>query len=330
MRASPWKEVRAVRTGRPGIGRLRVVAVVCIVAGGAAATAEDDRPEDPPKPAGVQSNFIDLGEQMDRNIATLGPKGRVAGGRAPGIRVTPMQRRQPAGGEGSVSEPDILAMHREIADERFKQIDLLCGLTEPQRRKLRLALESDIRRSTEAIEAVRRKYRGIRVDQNTPEWHKVAPGWHQDIEACRGVFQSLCDENSTFMRALPATLDADQRARMTAERDTYRECVWRAIVARALLDFDERLGLDEPQSEKLESLLVASPPPLRLHHRQAPTVMFQLGSHLVGLALTRIDDATLSSIVSPRQTKFLRQFANASVGMRQHMESQGILGKETP
>lgn len=321
-RFSDW----TMRIGGPARAVTVIVAAVAVivVAGGAVAIAEDDRPvDDPPSApaAHVQSSFIDLGEDFDRNVFEQPHGGFSLHGAAGPAGPSP------AGEGGRESGPGSLAKVRAIADERFARIDALCRLTEPQRRKLRLALESDVRRSAEVIDAVRRKYRGMRVNTQDPAWQKVFQEWQQDVTVCREKLRSVCDGDSLVMKALPTALDADQHAQFVAETNARRDCLWRSIVVRELVGFDTVLGLDERQHEELEALLLAERPRLRVGFH-APAVMFQFAPQLVGLSLARIEDARLASVVSPRQAKLLRQFAQAGVGIRQHIESQGLLEKE--
>ena len=298
------------------------IAIIVIIMAGALADAEDDRPiDDLPAPGGVvQNNFIDLGENFDRNVFKMHGEGfgliHVSSAAAP-----------PAGAAGGDADAASLAKIRGIADDRFARIDVLCGLTEPQRRKLRLASELDTRRTAEAIDAVREKYRGMRVNNQDAEWHKRFQEWQKDVEACRNRLDQLCGSDSFLMKALPSMLDAEQHARFVAEKEARLDCLWRAIVARVLIDFDDFLGLDEEQHEKLESLLVGERLQLRIDGGSKLSAV-EFGQTLVGLALTRIDDAELASIVSPRQAKRLRQLANASRAMRQHIVSRGLLEKK--
>jgi hypothetical protein len=129
------------------------------------------------------------------------------------------------------------------------------------------------------------------------------------------------------MKALPSTLDEEQHARYVAEKEASLDCLWRAIVARVLVEFDDLLGLDEGQHEKLTSLLLAERPRLVVNLRSRCRAV-QFAPSLVGLALARVDDARLAAVVGPRQAKFLRQFANNVRGMRQHLEAQRLLEKD--
>jgi hypothetical protein len=300
-----------------------LIAIAFVIMTGASADAEDDRLiDDPPVPANIAtSDVIDLGANFNRNVLEMGHGGF-------GLTGTDASApASPADAAGGDADPASIAKIRGIADERFARIDTFCGLTEQQRRKLRLAVELDTRRTAEAIDAVRRKYRGMRVNQQDAEWQKRFMEWQRDVESCRARLDLLCDADSLLMKALPSTLDAEQHARFVAEKDASLDCLWRAIVARVLVDFDDSLGLDEEQHEKLTSLLLAERPRLRVDGRSGCRVA-QFAPQLVGLALTRIDDARLAQVVSPRQAKFLRQFANNGRAIRQHLESLRLLEKE--
>lgn len=289
------------------------------IVAGAAADAEDDQPvDDPPVPANfTTSSVIDLGENFDRNVLEMGHGGFSLNGTDASAPAPP----------ADAAATETMGKIRGIADERFARIDSLCGLTEQQRRKLRLAAELDTRRTAEAIDAVRRKYRGLRMNQQDAEWQKRFQEWQKDVESCRARLDLLCDGDSLLMKALPSLLDDEQNARFVAEKEASLECLWRAIIARVLVEFDDSLGLDDEQHEKLTSLLLAERPRLRVGGRSRSRAA-QFAPQLVGLALTRIDDARLATVVSPRQAKSLRQFANNGRGMQRHLESQGLLEKD--
>ena len=300
-------------------GELFVLAVLIA----AAAEAEDDRPiDDLPAPANTATNVIDLGANFDRNVLEMGRNSfSFMGTAAPAGRVRPAKRIA-----GRPADPLDIAKIRGISGEQFARIDALCGLTERQRRKLQLAVEVDTRRTAEAIEAVRERYRDMRMEPGGAEWNTRVQEWQKDVESCRTLLDGFCDGDSLLMKALPTTLDADQYARFVAERQASIDCLWRALVAGVLVDFDDALGLDDEQHGKLEGLLLAAQPPLRINDRLKIRAA-QFAPQFVGLALARIDDAQLAGVVSPRQAKYLRQFANNNRGMQQNLESMGLLRK---
>lgn len=295
-----------------------VIAVVTV------ATAEDDRPVDDPTPtptANGRDTFIDLGENFVQNAFDGNRHGFALRG------TSDVAGKPPAAGAVQTAETPILPKVRAIAEERFRRIDAFCGLSEPQRRKLRFALESDIRRTAESIDAVWRKYHGVIVNQSDAAWQALSHEWHKDVRSCQDRVQSLCEEDSLLMKALGSTLDAEQHARFVAETEARRDYFWRSMVAREMIALDESLGLDERQHEELQALLLAERPRMRIGF-QAPVVVFHFTPHIVAMALGRIDDSRLSSVVSPRQVKFLKQAAQMGAGIRNHLESIGFLEKE--
>lgn len=306
-----------------GTAAVFCAALLAVMAGVAVATAEDDRAVDDPPPAAQPNNdgnLVDLGENFDANTF----EGHGGGFSLHGVGSN-AKKTGPGGGPGQ--ESSAAAKVRAVADERFARIDVLCGLTDPQRRKLRLAIESDVRRTVEMIEAGRRKYRGVQTRFNDAAGQKLFQEWQQDVARCREQLRSLCGRDSLVMKALPGTLDAEQHARFLAETEALQACYWQSTVARELIRFDDQLGLDRRQHEELESLLLAARPRLRivLGARHEPE---HLSQAIVFHALSQIDAGRLSSIVSPRQAKLLRQFAQTGANMRSHIESQGLIEKE--
>lgn len=290
----------------------------------AVATAEDDLAIDAPPPVngGQNADVFDLGENFDRRVFDLDAGGAIL------RQANAPAAAPPAGVAGGDATSASLERVRGIADERFARIDAVCGLTEPQRRKLRIAIESDVRRTADAIDEARQKYRGMRVSQQDPPPPKQFTEWMEDVHACRMQLELLCDdEESLLMKALPSTLDAEQHARLSTETNAILDCRWRAIVARVLIDFDDSLGLDERQHEKLEALLLAERPRLRIGGRSRVAAI-QCAPQLVCLSLARIGNDKVASIVSPRQGKLLGVFANRAERMRQQVELQGLLEKE--
>lgn len=310
---------------KPGwAGRVEgVILIMIVVAVVGVANAEDDLAVDDPPPVNLgrrQTAVWDFDQNFDRSVFDLEPAGVIF--RQANARAT----APPAGIAGGDATSATLAKVRGIADEQLARIDAFCGLTEPQRRKLRLAIESDSRRTADAIDAVRQKYLGMKMSPQDPAWQGRLKEWQQDGEACRKQLDVLCRGESLLEKALPSTLDAEQQARLAIETDACLDCLWRSIVARVMVDFDDVLGLDRQQHENLESLLLSERPRLRIGRRSKVTAV-QFAPQLVALALAPIEDERLASIVNPRQARRLRTFANSFAGMRDHIESQGLLEK---
>lgn len=300
-----------------------VAAWVLVV--GQTVRGEDDRAVDDIAPAvrqmqeQQQANRVDLGANFDSNVFQQSGNGfSLNHGR---------RRPSPTGGDGDqVPESPTLEAARKLADARMAQIDSVCGLADAQRRKLRLAMESDIRRLAEEIEAERRKYTGVEVNFNDQAGQRMWQQFQQDVQRCRARVQGLFDAESLFAKVLPTTLDAEQYARLAAEMAARRSCRWRALVAATLRKYDDMLGLDQGQYEKIEKLLLEREPALRVD-RPANRQDVHAQQMLVSMVLAEIDGKRLQEIVSDRQWKTLAQLANQGKAMRSYIEAQGLLEK---
>lgn len=304
-------------------------AAAALVFFGAVVRGEDDRVVDDLPPAFLQlqqqqqANRIDLGANFDQNVF------QQAGG---GFSLTPGRRRpSPTGGDGDqVPESPTLVVARNLAATRLAQIDSVCNLTDAQRLKLRLAMESDVRRLAEDIDAESRKYRGVEVNFNDQAGQRKWQQFQQDVQRCRQRLQGLFDVESLLMKVLPTTLDSEQYARLTAEIAARRSCRWRGLVTAAMLKCDDLLGLDQRQYEEIEKLLLEREPKLRLEPPVNRHEFHQAQQMLVWLVMSEIDAKRLKGIVSGRQWQALAQFANQGKAMRSYIEAQGILEKVQP
>jgi len=318
-----------ISTTHYGLSRARswghLWAAVAVVLIGAVVRGEDDRAVDDVPPAArqmqeqQQANRVDLGAQFDQNVF------QETGG---GFHVIAGRRRVTMTGAAGDQGPEVSALMvaRKAADVRLAQIDSVCSLTDTQRRKLRLAMESDVRRLAEAIEAERRKYQGVEVNFGDQAGQKKWQQFQQDVQRCRERLRGLFDADSLLTKVLPTTLDAEQHARLTAESAARRSARWRGLVAAAMHKFDDLLGLDERQYDEIEKLLLEREPALRVD-RPGSRQDLNAQQMLVSLVLSEIDAQRLQGIVSGRQWQMLAQIANQGKSMRSYIEAQGLLEK---
>ncbi len=323
-------------SGPPSAGFRRpgaLAAIACVTAWAAAACAEDDRAVDDVPPGVAQmhnqqrENWVDLGANFDANVFQQHGGGfSIQGGR----RVQGGNRPPSAGDAESTPESPTGGHVRKLGEAQLARIDRDCGLSETQRRKLRLAMESDIRRVVDEIDVERRKYQGMEVNFGEQAGQRQWQQFQQDVQRCRTRLLSLFDNDSLLMKVLPTTLDADQRTRFVAEMDARRAALWKGLVAVALLKCDDLMGLDRQQHADLEKLLLEKQPPLRLEgfaSRQNQQHLYQM---LVWMALAEVDAQQLRASLSERQAALAAQFAAQGKAMRSHIEAQGFLEKGSP
>lgn len=314
-------------------GLLAVAAIVALPRG----RGDDDRAVDD-LPEGLraikeqqQQNLVDLGANFDANVFSAPESGlSLHHGRRRNVAVNAPRGARGNGPAADTQEPveppraTALATIRAQGEARLARIDDLCGLSEPQRRTLRLALESDGRRAAAEIEAVRRKYDGVEVNFGDQAGQRRFQEFQKDVQQCRELQQRLFDVDSLLAKAIPGTLEPAQYSRLTAEREARAAHLWRAVVAASMLQWDATLGLDERQHAAMEKLLLDRRPRLRMEGAAGRTD--PRGMHnLVMSVVAEIDDATWRGIVSERQWRTISEIAGQGKALRQHTESQGFV-----
>ena len=308
------------------IGIAAAVVGILAAASAVAVRAVDDRVDDANEGAAdrgrQQANVVDLGANFDANVFDRRTSGFVLQARMPARVVVRGGVLELDGGEHE--ESPTLERARQQGEAKLERIDRLCGLSEAQRLALHLALESDIRRVAEDVDATRATYRGLSVNISEPDGRQVWQRFQQDIQRSRRLLQDLFAADSLFAAALASTLDADQYTRLETETRAKRSFRWRAIVADIMLKFDDSLGLTAEQHAAVEAVLLAHEPLLRIDDgpRQSNAHAEQM---LVLLVLSQADQKLLRDTVSDRQWRSLAMLMNQGKAMKSWLEQQNML-----
>lgn len=325
--------MRAIPTPRAWRRPWSALVGVLVVAAAGPAAGVDDRVVDEPvggQEGAVQPHLVDLGANFDPNVFEQRGNGWVLRGGDAGNfainrlvingRVLVPGTPRPATGESSS-----LARIRELGARQVTRVDEHCGLSPAQRRRLELAVESDVRRLAEDVDEVRARYGGVRVDMNSPAGQKQWHQFQQDVQGCRQRMRDLFNARSLFARALVTTLDDGQRDRIEREARARRSFQWRAMVVTALARMDDTLGLGQAQHEALEALLVAREPPLRVDEAPGGREDPHLQTTLVSMVLAGADVEGIRPLFSERQWRSLTVWMNQGRAMRSWIEQQGVL-----
>lgn len=313
---------------------LAAVVTAALTAG--SGRGDDDRLIDAGVPGGQQlqlerqANMIDLASNFDASLLHNG--GRIVfGGNV--IRGKKVGVVSPTGGDDD-QNPDspVLQQARLAADRRLARIDEVCQLTDEQRRKLRLAMESDIRGVVGQVEADRRKYDGKKVQLNDLEGQRAWQQFQQDLQRCRTRMLGLFEADSLFAKSLSSVLDEKQYARLTVENRARRSFAWRSMVVSVLLRLDDGLGLTQAQHNSIEQALLSHEPPLRIDQTGglANGTNQHLRQMLVYMVLSEIDPASIRRGLSDRQWNTLSMLMNQGKAMRSWIEQQGVFETATP
>lgn len=225
-----------------------------------------------------------------------------------------------------------LAGLRQFADRRIATLDRVCGLSQPQRESLELAVESDLRRLAVDIDAARRTYAGQRMKAGDVARERLQRV-RDDAEACRQRIDEFGRSGTLLGSVSLGLLDARQLAVFTRWVDARRAGRWEAMVRMVLGQLDDTvLGLSEAQHETLFTGLMAEVPPLAVLDDLPPgrgsprAVDFQ--QMLVASRLQRLDQVDLRPRFDPRQWQALHQFAGqggAAAEIEKLLVKQGLL-----
>lgn len=291
-----------------------------------------------------QQHLIDLGSNFDANLFEQQGNGWVLRGDNGGLQIQAQGqliingRRIVANGRGVAiaaaedrpPESPTFSRARAIAEKRLARIDDACELTDAQRRTLRLAIESDIRRFAAEVDEIRATYAGVRVNLNDPEGQKKWQLFQQDVQQCRQRLRGLFDAGSLFAKVLPTTLDERQVAGIEGEQRARRSFRWRAMVVSVVLKLDDMLGLNQQQHDLIEAALIASEPALRIDELAAGQENSHLQQNLVYMVLAGAEAGPIKAATSERQWRALSLLMNQGKSMRSWIEQQGILEVPPP
>ena len=200
-----------------------------------------------------------------------------------------------------------------------------CTLTEEQRGRLALAVESDARRFVREVDAVRGSYLGRQVDMNDQAGQKAWHAFQQDVAKCRDRLRNVFDEGALFAAATASVLDERQRACLAAENAARRSFHWRAMVHETMSKLDESLGLDQRQYDAVVAELLAHEPPLRNDPQALGRVDSNMRRHLVLMVMAELNTKPLRAVVSERQWAVLSIQLNQGRALRSAIEAQGLL-----
>lgn len=300
-----------------GVGR-RVRSIVVLLAAtlvwcGSAVAIDDDviREAGPEEGGQRQPHLIDLGANFDANL--FEQRG--------GWVLRSGEGHEPANPRASPA----LERARELGRKRIDRMEASCTLTEEQRHRLTLAVESDARRFAQTVEAVRTPYIGRQVDMNDQAGQKAWHAFQQEVTACRDRLRNVFEEGSLFAVTTSSVLDERQAACLAAENAARRSFHWRAMVLETMAKLDESLGLDQRQYDALVTELLAHEPPLRNDPQALGRADSNMRRHLVLMVMAELDTKPLREAVSERQWRVLSLQLNQGRAMRSAIEAQGFL-----
>jgi hypothetical protein len=290
--------ISVLRHGR----RVAAAAVVALVAGRADVRADDVVVEEQPRPAAgwrMQRGAAeqDLGQLFDSR-AFAGAVFTKVGSDAADAK--------PAADE--IAAP--LVPVRRRMEAKIATVDRIVGLSETQRKKLRIAVQSDLRQLNDTLLETRAKYAGRTLKRNPDggfddAGQKAMQQAVEDGARCGRLVQAACGSESLLAKVIVGTLDDEQAKKYTAVMQGRAACRWRAVVAAGLAQLDGQAGFTQKQHDALASVLFADVPPFE----EEPTVTRQPAGMQVAQRIAAVERGKLAAILDPRQVRMVEVLA---------------------
>lgn len=220
-----------------------------------------------------------------------------------------------------------LSQVRKAGEERIEKIHRLVRLSDEQRAKLRVAMEADVSRLAEEIDAIRALYVGQKVElgedgAGQERYRKLT----EDVRECQRLMAAAFGPAALLSKVLGDTLDEPQLKRYTETMAARRGTIWKALIGSVLGAHEGVLGLTQAQHEAIEALLMADVPPLALE--LAGQRVTGAAVTPAGLVITRLEQAgeeKLAVLLDPRQRAVVAALAK-QVGEPVELEAQLVAG----
>ena len=198
---------------------------------------------------------------------------------------------------------------------QLEELNRVCGLSDPQKQKLKLAASSDIKRFFDEVGVIRKKVKAGKIDQN--EWNNI---W-QEIQPLR-VKQStgLFGDTSFYAKSVRKTLTAEQFAKYEAIVNERRRFRYRASIEVILTNMETAIPLRHSQHDAIVKLL--------LEETQPPPTFGQYDQYLIMYQLGKLAESKIKPLLDEQQWGQLKVQINQNQGMEQFLIQNGLIPKE--
>lgn len=195
---------------------------------------------------------------------------------------------------------------------RIDELDRTCTLTEPQKKKLRLAGQGDIKRLFDEMNEIRKKFDKLRHDQNAVNqiFQEIQP-LQTRINA--GIF----NPTSFYQKSVMKTLGPEQAAKVEQLDFERRKFRYHAKIQLAMTMLDVAVPMRDEQRQKLIKVMQDDTrPPKRFGQYDFQVVMFQM---------TQLPEEKIKPIFDAAQWNALQTQFRQSKGMENHLRTNGFL-----
>jgi len=192
------------------------------------------------------------------------------------------------------------------------EINRFCGMTEPQKRKLQLAGQGDIKRFFDRVDEAKRRYLLVMNDQNHNIWEDVQP-----LQNALNV--GIFGDESIFAKTVKTTLDSEQAAMLAENEASRSRNRYQVTIDWFVTHIDKMLGMTAEQRSRLANLLKETPPPRRFGSSDYYYLMYRIGQFAEDRVRPIFDDL---------QWRLFSVQLNQARGMQQWLKNNGMIEDE--
>lgn len=196
------------------------------------------------------------------------------------------------------------------------EIERSCRLSGEQKSRLEFAAHGDFERFNEQVEALRRKFTGI----NIQDGEKMNQFWQELRPVQTRQLRGLTGADTLLSKALMRTLDEQQTKEFDAAQSERRRFRYHASIALALYTLEQSAPMTAEQRQKLTEALLELPPPKTLGQMDQWVVNYRL----MNLSST----PAVKQVLDARQWQALQQTLNQARSLKQHLLDTGYVAED--
>ena len=198
---------------------------------------------------------------------------------------------------------------------QLDELNRVCGLSDTQRKKLKLAASSDVKRFFDEVDVIRKKVKAGRIDQNA--WNNI---W-QEIQPLRNKQSSgLFSESSFFSKAVRRTLNPEQIAKYDVVVNERRRFRYRASIEVVMTNLESSVPLRRTQHEAIVQLI--------LDETHPPSAFGQYDTYVVMHHLSKLPESKLKPMLQEHQWQQMQAQFNQYRGMEHFLIQNGLIPKD--
>lgn len=200
-------------------------------------------------------------------------------------------------------------LHGE-AEQYVRFVDAVASLNEGQKKKLKVAADTDVRRFFREVDSVREDLKKQGIDQ-----HNINEAWQIIMPLQTKIQQGVFNQGSLFDRVIQSTLTNRQETAFRDEVQRRRERRWDVLTRSNLVAIEQAsMPLTREQREKLLKILLTIELPTKLDKQM------DVYAGYLRLLLVEERDVELKEFLTAKQMKVIEKYRDRYRGWERMLE----------